>query len=84
MLKTLALSAAILCGVLAGASAKTLTPPAPPALRYQLPNEAGAGPAAGPLEGRSIYEMRAPAPFWRGVDETGNPTGLEPNPQIGG
>ncbi|MCI0599613.1 MAG: hypothetical protein L0Y50_07800 [Beijerinckiaceae bacterium] len=83
MLKTLAFTAALVCGTAAVASAKTLTPPAPPSVRYQLPNATGAYPADRLPEGRSIYQMPAPGEFW-GADEQGYPTGREPNPQIGG
>jgi hypothetical protein len=84
MLKPLALAAVLVCGMAAASSAETLMLPGPPAARYQLPGVAPGYPAYGPPEGRSIYQIQAPSLYWHGVDETGNPTGLLPNPQFGG
>jgi hypothetical protein len=82
--KLLALATVLVCGMSAASSAKTLTPPGPPAARYEMPSTAAGYPSGSLPEGRSIYQMQAPSPFWHGVDETGNPAGLQPNPQSGG
>lgn len=84
MQRLLPLAAALACGAATIASAETLTPRHPPQTRYELPGAAAGAPAGRPVEGRSIYRMEAPDPFWRGVDERGYPSGLQENPQTGG
>ena len=77
MLKTLTvaiLGPALVCGVAATASAKTLTTPSPPNTRYILPGTPDSYSADRLWEGRSIYWMEAPGTFYDGTDEQGYPT----------
>ena len=68
----------------ATASAKTLTTPSPPKLRYVLPGTPDSFSADRLWEGRSIYRMEAPSSFYYGTDERGYPTGDPQNPRTGG
>jgi hypothetical protein len=88
MLKTLTvaiLGPALVCGVAATASAKTLTTtPSPPNTRYVLPGTPDNSSADRLWEGRSIYWMEAPGTFYGGTDERGYPSGEPQNPRTGG
>jgi hypothetical protein len=88
MLKTLTvaiLGPALVCGVAATASAKTLTTtPSPPNTRYVLPGTLDSYSADRLWEGRSIYWMEAPGTFHGGTDERGYPSGEPQNPRTGG
>ena len=78
------LGSALVCGMIATASAQTMPPPNPPNIRYILPGAADSYSADRLGEGRSIYRMEAPRTFWHGVDERGYPSGLPENPHLGG
>ena len=74
MLKTLTvaiLGPALVCGVAATASAKTLTTPSPPNTRYILPGTPDSYSADRVREGRSIYRMEPPSSSITGTDERG-------------
>ncbi len=86
MLKTFAvviLGPALTCGVAATASAKTLTTPSPPNIRYILPGTPDIYSGDRVWEGRSIYRMEAPSTFYYGTDERGYPSGEPQNPRTG-
>ena len=86
MLKTLIaaiLGSALVCGVAATASAKTLTTPRPPTTRYILPGTPDSYSADRLREGRSIYRMEAPSTFYYGTDERGYSSGEPQNPRTG-
>ena len=87
MLKTLTiaiLGSALVCGVAATASAKTLKTPSPPNTRYILPGTPDSSSADRIRERRSIYRMEAPGTFYYGTDERGYPSGDPQNPRTGG
>jgi len=77
------LGPALVCGVAATASAKTLTTPSPPKLRYALPGTPDSYSADRLWESRSIYRMEAPRTFYGGTDEQGYPSGEPQNPRTG-
>jgi hypothetical protein len=78
------LGPALVCGVAATASAKTLTTPSPPITRYTLPGTPDSYSADRLWEGRSIYWMQAPGTFYGGTGERGYPAGEPQNPRTGG
>jgi hypothetical protein len=83
MLKTLKvaiLGPALVCGVAATTSAKTLTTPSPPNTRYILPGTPDSYSADRLREERSIYRMEAPGTFYYGTDERGYPSGRAAKP----
>ena len=87
MLRTLTvaiLGPALVCGVAAAASAKTLTTPSPPITRYTLPGTPDSYSVDRLWEGRSIYWMQAPGTFYGGTDEQDHPSGEPQNPRTGG
>jgi hypothetical protein len=86
MLKNLTvaiLGPALVCGVAATASAKTVTTPSPPNIRYVLPGTPDSYSADRLWESRSIYRMETPGAFYGGTDERGYPSGEPQNPRTG-
>jgi hypothetical protein len=80
---TAALLFAFTFGMTEIATAQTMAPLNPPAIRYVLPSAATGYSADRLREGRSIYRMEAPSAFYYGTDERGYPSGEPQNPRTG-